>query len=215
MRTVSFSNAQVQEVLNRDFACSYRNIKGEPTSGESFKHSPNDPPGPCGRGAGRQNVQTVFMTPDNKIFHVMTGFLSTEDLLSELNYAQNLFAKMERRPSSAQEAIVDSHATRLKRLGFSSREIESSGNQLSNMMMGGLNPQDLGINMPGVSNLFMGDISRKRILRDHQFTMNQPLLSLERFEQNPGSLVGNHKTFFGTNAAMGGAIDQMNRQMNR
>jgi hypothetical protein len=63
-------------------------------------------------------------------------------------------------------------------------------------------PQDFGLNFGGTGMDIFGDISRQRVLHDHRYVIANPLIKAQQFEQNPGALVGNHKSFFGSTAAM-------------
>ena len=94
MRTVSFSNQSVRSLLNQEFVNTFTNTTGDPTAGKSIWHSPKDLPGQCARGVGGQNVQTIFMTPEGKIFHAANGFLSADDLLNEVKFAKELFGQI-------------------------------------------------------------------------------------------------------------------------
>ena len=225
MRTVTFSAARVRKALQDDFVCYYTNTKGDSSAGASFSHAPNDPPGPCGRGAGRQNVQSIFMTPAGEIFHVATGFLSAGDLLAELRFAANLFAEMLKDSKRRNAAVVVAHRKRLKELGFTQSDLSAPDNRLNDMLLTGPNPGDFGINVPkpqdfgfkipvrvnGV-NLFQ-DIARQRVLKDHKFVMKHPLMTESQFQRDPGELVGRHRSFFGTNSAFNGIGDQVNRAL--
>ena len=164
----------------------------------SFSHSPNEQPGPCGRGAGRQNVQTIFMTPQGQIYHVATGFLSPEDLRGEIRFASATFENLRSSRTQPKETLVSLQESRMRELGFSEREIytESPFQQVAT----GFSPADLGIKMP--STQILGDVGRNRILRDTQFVLKHPLLGYEEFESDPTSLVGSGPTFFGSNASM-------------
>jgi hypothetical protein len=227
MRTVSFSDRSVQSVLNRDFVCCYSNTKGDPSAGSSFSHSPNDQPGPCGRGAGRQNVQTIFMTPAGEIFHVATGYLGPTDLLNEADFARRLYAGLPRNYGQGQQFVFAAHQSQLRRLGFTRQEIEAPETQLDAMMLSGPNPQDFGINMPRPQNFgasvsmsgphakLFGDVAKQRMLNDHKFVMAHPLLKHQDFERNPGALVGHHRSFFGTHSAMNGMSQHVNQQANQ
>jgi len=118
MRTVSFSNQEIQNVLNDNFVNTFINTKGDPTSGMSIDHAPNDRSGTCVRGNGKQNVQTLFLTPEGGIFHAATGFLSSEDLATEISFAANLFKQLEQSNNDVQ-IVEDSHRQRLFDAGFS------------------------------------------------------------------------------------------------
>ncbi len=217
MRTVSFSNPQLQQTLKNDFLCYYTDTTGDPTAGASFKHSPSDNPGPCGRGAGRQNVQTIFMTPDEEIFHVSSGFLSGEDLLTEAKVAKTIFDKLQTTSANKEKIVQDFQVARLKKQGFSQQQITQQSNPLTDSFLGGPNPQDFGMKLPtqfsrGRGNRtqsnfgtdLFGSIAKQRILKDAKYVLAKPLRSRESFEQDPGQLVGRHKSFFGTNSAMNG-----------
>jgi len=91
MRTVSFSQPQVNQTLSNDFVCFTTSTEGDPSAGQSIRHRPKDPAGPCVRGNGQQNVQTLFLTPEGEIFHAASGYLAPEDMLAELEYARELF----------------------------------------------------------------------------------------------------------------------------
>lgn len=224
MRTVSFSDKTVQGVLNRDFVCCFTNTKGDPSAGASFSHAPNDQPGPCGRGAGRQNVQIIFMTPAGEIFHVATGYLGPHDLLSEVEFARRLFTDLRRNSKQGQQIVFAAHQSELNRLGFSRQEIAAPQTQLGSLMLSGPNPQDFGIDIPG-SQMFgasvgmsgptaklFGDVAQQRTLADHKFVMANPLLKHQDFERNPGPLVGHHQSFFGTHSSMNGMSQHVNQR---
>lgn len=214
MRTVSFSNPQLQQALNNEFLCFFTDTTGEPTAGSSFKHSPRDTAGPCGRGAGRQNVQTIFMTPDEKIFHVSSGFLSGEDLLAEAKVAKAIFDQLRDSQRDQKELVQHAQVARLRKQGFSQKEINQGNSPLTDAFLGGPNPQDFGMNLSGGikngrgnrgnPNNFFDAISKQRILKDAQYVIANPLKSRQSFEQDPGQLVGRHKSFFGTNSSMNG-----------
>jgi len=224
MRTVSFSDARVQKKLNDKFVCCYTNTKGDPSAGASFSHSPDDEPGPCGRGAGRQNVQVICITPEGEIFHVATGFLDPKALLEELEFACQVFDSMQQNPKNCKQIVADAHEKRLRQLGFKRNEIAAADNQMTDLLLSGCNPQDIGINMPkpqdfgmklqGPGASFFQDVTRQRILKDNKFAMNNPLMHKKEFEKNPQSLVGHHKSFFGSNSAFNGVSEMMNSQMN-
>lgn len=200
MRTVSFSNPSVQQTLADQFVSTYTNTVGTDNTGMSFSHSPDEPPGPCGRGAGRQNVQTLFLTPQGNIFHVATGFLSPEDLQGELRFAAKTYESLRGSGNSAkpQQTLVSLQSNRMRQLGFSPSEIQYD-NPFQQMSTG-FSPSDLGMDM-GSSRLF-GDVGRNRVLRDTKFVLRNPLMDRDSFEDDPTALVGNHKSFFGSNSAM-------------
>jgi hypothetical protein len=201
MRTVSFSEDQVNRMMDQNFVATYTNTQGDPSAGMSFSHAPGEQPGMCGRGAGRQNVQTIFMTPAGGIFHVACGFLSPQDLIEEMQFAATVFESMDWKdePMSRRQ-LVSAQTNRLLDKGFSPQSMQSS-HPLQKMMLSGPNPGDLGMKIPGGRNMF-DEIASQRILEDGKYVLRNPLISREKFEQNPGDLVGHHKSFFGSNSAM-------------
>lgn len=224
-------------MLNNEFVCCYTNIKGNPSAGASFSHSPRDQPGPCGRGAGRQNVQTMFMTPAGQIFHVATGYLDPNDLLDEARFARQLYADLRRNRASGNQTsgaqtVVAAHQARLEKTGFTPQQISAPENRLNDMLLAGPNPRDFGIQIPGLTGFggnganFGGkgagpvgnpfaDVARKRSLKDHKFVMANPLMTHKSFETDPRSLVGHGNSFFGSHSAMNGIGRQLNSPMNR
>jgi hypothetical protein len=125
MRTVSFSDRKVQDLLNRNFLCTYTSTEGDPTAGGSIKHRPSDPPGPCIRGNGKQNVQTLFLSPDLEIFHVVTGYVAPDELVDEIQFAMQLNKQLSEGSGDRAEVVRQMHRERLQKMGFSDREIES------------------------------------------------------------------------------------------
>jgi len=164
------------------------------------------------------------MTPDGEIFHVATGYLDPKDLIEELEFACEVFDSMQKNPKNCQQIVANAHEQRLRRLGFKPNEIAAADNQMTDLLMSGCNPQDIGINVPkpqdfgvnlqGPGATLFQDVGRQRILKDNKFAMNNPLLPKKEFEKNPQSLVGRHKSFFGSNSAFNGIGDMMNNQTN-
>ena len=203
MRTVSFSEPAVRNLLNRNFVNTFTNTKGDPTSGQSIDHAPGSPSGNCIRGNGKQNVQTIFMTPDGEIYHVATGFLSGEDLAQEANFALKLFKTMQKKPESKSDLVVAAHQSRLAENGFSDREIKANDpvSQMAMMGLPGLNgssSKSVGDKVP--RDVFGGFIKRQ-FLADNQFPIQYPLLGWDQLEEDPAKLVGNGKSFFSSSSS--------------
>lgn len=223
MRTVSFSNQNVSQALNSNFVCTHTSIAGTPTAGHSLKHTPQEPPGLCGRGAGRQNVQIVFMTPEHKMYHVVTGYLDPKDLLDEARFASHMYRELNRNPKQTGKAVVTLHAQRLQELGFSREEITAPENMMSEMLATSFSPEDLGMNLGGMTPLggaqngnMLQQMNRQRVLKDHRFVMKNPLLDRVAFEAAPQDLVGRHSSFFGSSGGpQTHMIQNMNRMMQR
>ena len=205
MRTVSFSNKNVQNLLAADFHSTFTNTKGDPSSGASFSHSPDDQPGPCGKGAGRQNVQCIFMSRAGEIFHVAGGYLSGEDLAEEITFAKNIFAEI-KNSANPKRVVADQHTRFLTKSGFSADQIRSGRVGMFGEGMPDFSPKDLGIEIPGgTSNQVFDQMHRRRTLADHRYCIENPMISKASFDQQPEKLVGTGKSFFGSNAAMNAA----------
>lgn len=212
MRTVTFSEPNVQNILNQNFVNTFTNTNGDPTAGQSIKHRPTDPAGPCIRGNGQQNVQTLFMTPAGEIFHVATGFLSGDDLLKEAGFALDLFKQIKNnRNSDPSSFVAQAHRDRLKSLGFDESEINEQNDMARIMSMmnatpiggrsgrvpGGANQS--GSSMPG-ANIFQPFIERQ-FLEDNQFSIKHPMISHKQLERDPTQLVGNGQSFFASSSS--------------
>jgi hypothetical protein len=215
MRTVSFSQPDVCKMLDQNFVCFHTSTVGDPTAGRSIEHRPNDPAGTCIRGNGPQNMQTLFLTPEGKIFHAVSGYASPEEFYQELTFANQLFDEMKRdskKSKNRPEAlVVESHRAMLASLGFDNDQIERGGMMIrANIqeMLQGSGMDSFGGNRPPAS-LSVGNQSggifdamiRGQILKDHQFCMNHPLMASEDFEQDPTPLVGNGKSFFSSQSS--------------
>ncbi len=226
MRTVTFSQRKLQGFLNNNFVNTFTNTTGDATSGTSINHRPNDRAGNCVRGNGKQNVQTVFMTPQGEIFHVATGFLAAEDLHDEAKFALNLFAAMQKTQrvvvteedsvggDTLSNLVVDAHRKRLEDLGFSENEIDPPSEMarmqnLHNMMSNNAFTFPTNSNGSSTRNAnrtdsILGDVFqgfiKKQILEDNQFSINHPLITQSELEQDPTKLVGNSKTFFSSSS---------------
>lgn len=187
MRTVTFSDRNVRKSIDRNFVPFCSNIEGDPTAGESIGHAPKEPAGDCIRGNGRQNVQTIFMTPDEEIFHVATGFLSPQDMLQEMQFAEKLFQSLNREDANRHDLVRTSHQDVLSDLG--ARDIDpgqfaaSMGDLLQSAQNGGMvNP--------------FQQLTNQLITDDQRFMVKRPLIHRTDFERDPGELVGRGKTFF-------------------
>ncbi len=204
MRTVSFSEPQVQDLLNNQFVCAFTNTQGDPTAGGSIDHRPKDPAGDCVRGNGKQNVQTLFLTPAGEIFHVATGFLSERDLLAEIQFAGELFQSMRQSNAAPRSLVADAHRQRLAQLGFSQQEIDSENEFEAFLTMPGFTataggPQGFQFSQ----NPFQGFV-RARVLADNQFSIRHPLWNWEALERDPTLLVGSGTSFFASSSSADG-----------
>ena len=215
MRTVSFSQPQVQQTLSRDFVCFTTSTEGDPSAGASIRHRPQDPAGYCLRGNGQQNVQTLFLTPEGEIYHAVSGYLAPEDLLEELEYARDLFAQLRQAPPDQRARLVKtSHRQRLEQLKFSAEEIDARSQDVGmgmNFQLTLPSGGNFGAFLPGAAGEGTGatnptfdpmeSFARGQILSDHQFCIDHPLVTATAFERDPTPLVGTGKSFFMSNSS--------------
>lgn len=222
MRTVSFSDNQVRKILNEEFVCCFTNTTGEDSVGSSISHDPSDEPGTCGKTAGRQNVQTFFMTPKSEIFHVAAGFHSPEDLLRELKFADGLYSGLNKTKTSRKKFVAAQHVRRLKSLGFTQREIYGDDSSISRTAER-FSGEDLGMEMPrfNFGGLVPGnkildqfsDVHKARTFKDHQYLVANPLITRANFERTPQELTGYGKSFFASNSHMSKSLGKNNEAM--
>jgi hypothetical protein len=196
---VTFSTPEIQKLLNDRFVCTYQNIEGDPTAGQSLKHSPKDPPGPCLRGNGEHNIQLLFLTTEGEIFHTLTGFLPAAELKKELEFTLDVWRQLEKTPTADRaQTVAGLHRQYLTDQGFDEREIESAKGSVATMfnpagfqnvfsqgLSGGFDP----------SKMFDG-LTRGRVLTDHRYAMDHALLPIGEFQ--PETLVGSGASFFGS-----------------
>ena len=221
MRTVTFSNVQVQKYLNQNFVGCITNTHGDRSSGASFAHKPSDAPGPCGRGAGRQNVQTVFLTPQGELLHVASGFLSAQILLEEMKFAHQLWEQLKSGGEGRKQQLVDEHRKRLHTLGFNDREISEANDPGFDLKLKSLSPADIGFDIPAFPILGIPEnvpvslgqeVSQVRVLKDHDFVMKNPLVSVQQFDRNVTELVGEGPSFFGSHSSLNEFVERFNQQ---
>ena len=205
MRTVSFSPARVRNTLNENLVNTFTSTEGDPTAGESIRHRPNEPAGFCVRGNGQQNVQTIFMTPDGDIFHAATGFLSSDDLLAEADFALHLFQKMQQDgEDDDSDWVVEAHR---ERMNNPSSRPKAMSNPMQAMLANSGNPNlEKMLNRGGSgsrnnpNNLFQ-QFTNQQFDSDNQFSINHPLMNYRDLEQDPTRLVGSGKTFFSSSSS--------------
>lgn len=202
MRMVSFADRGVQRELSPQFVLLSTNMEGKLGAGRSVGHLPKDEPGLCPPRLAHQNCQVYFLTPRLEMFHAATGFLSPADLAQEAQFAEDLYAAMQKRPKVAAETVVAAHRAALKKQGFTDRDLAGPTDPTERLLANstGLNLQAGG--QPNINNLF-GGIERGRILRDHQYLMENPLISLADFERDPTPLVGHAQFAFQSGDASG------------
>lgn len=203
MRTVSFSTPRIQQAIAENFVALNTNTTADPTAGESFSHAPDDPPGSCIRGNGRQNVQTLFLTPDLEIMHVASGYLDPDDLDEEMDFALRVYRAIRSRPETDRETVISMHRQRLADAGFSEREINATSEmELMQSMISQMSDPGRGTgDSPRDMNAAFAPFIRREFLKDQHYSMRHPLESLSRFESDPGELVGRGTSFFGSSSS--------------
>lgn len=202
MRMVSFADREVQRELSPQFVLLSTNMEGMRGAGRSVGHLPSDAPGLCPPRLAHQNCQVFFLTPRLEIFHAATGFLSPSDLAQEARFAEDLFAAMQKRPKAAAETVAAAHRGFLKKQGGTDRDLAAAADPTGGLLGNGAG---LGLPLEGPGNgldPFSG-IERARILRDHQYLMEYPLISLADFERDPTPLVGHAHFAFQSGEASG------------
>ena len=226
MRTVTFSHPKVNGLLNQEFVNTFTNLEGDPTAGKSIRHSPGDSPGFCVRGNGKQNVQTIFMTPAGEIFHAACGFLSPEDFHEEASFALDLFAKLEKESASENrpKMVAQAHLDRLDDLGLADQQVGVAGimqsarngngfHQPNRFPMNGSSTRknDRGSRSRSRDNFrnktgnqmvgnVLGRLTRDQFIRDNRFSVEHPLITFSQLEEDPTKLVGGGTSFFASSS---------------
>jgi hypothetical protein len=197
MRTVSFSSPAVRKTLNDHFLCARIDTTGDPTAGASYSHAPSDPPGPCLRGNGQQNIQLIFLTPHGELFHALAGYVGPDELADELKFALATYQSLSGQRDDGEQLVREAHARHLSRLGYSEDEIHRNGEDpLGGMLSGIAMAIAEGNTTPGK---MLGGFKRGQALHDHRFAMRHALLPWKQFK--PEMLVGKGQSFFGSTSS--------------
>ncbi len=200
MRMGSYAHPEVQAMIRAKFVPLSQNMETLAGAGSSVGHLPSDAPGFCTNRIAHQNCQALFLTPKGEFFHVATGYLSPQDLLVEMQFASGLFAEMQKRPKEARELVATAHLNRLKQLGFTESDLKKPADPL-NMRL-----QESGIPPIGEGALggdLFKEMARQRILVDHRYLIEHPLISHAEFERDPSPLVGKADLVFQSGNASG------------
>lgn len=78
--------------LQSRFVCGYRDITGLPYAGRSGIHLPGGNAFRTTNGAGPHNVQLFVLAPDGTVLTCLPGYWSPQDLVHELDLAEELLA---------------------------------------------------------------------------------------------------------------------------
>ncbi len=87
---MSLSQDPTFSLLKNDFVCGYRNIDGKHWAGASGKHPVGDQAVDTTNGAGPHNIQMFVLTPDGVVLHCLPGYWHSQDLASELRFAEQI-----------------------------------------------------------------------------------------------------------------------------
>jgi hypothetical protein len=93
LRAVTLADPKVSKLLEKNFICSWENIKGKrPYAGSSNTHFPSYAATEVNNGAGHHNVQMFFINADGKVVHCLPGFWLPEIFVEEAQLALKLDA---------------------------------------------------------------------------------------------------------------------------
>jgi len=87
---VSLSSEPVISYLKDNFVCGYKDITNEPYCGVSGRHEVWGNAVNTTNGAGPHNIQIFVLNPDGTVVHCLPGYWNSEDLITELAFAQKL-----------------------------------------------------------------------------------------------------------------------------
>lgn len=87
---MSLSTDPTFSILKSDFICGYKDISHKHYAGASGKHKPDENAVDTTNGAGPHNIQMFVMTPDGVVLHCLPGYWHSEDLASELKFAEQI-----------------------------------------------------------------------------------------------------------------------------
>jgi hypothetical protein len=87
---VSLSSEPTFSTLKNNYVCGYRNIAGERYAGASGKHKVDTNAVDTTNGAGPHNIQIFVLTSDGIVLTVLPGYWHSQDLVGELQLAQEL-----------------------------------------------------------------------------------------------------------------------------
>ena len=85
---MTLSHDPVIELLNKHFACAYKNIKGKTAyAGSSNTHLPTNAAMEVSNCAGHHNVQMFFLSEDGRVLHCLPGYWSPRHFTQEAQFA--------------------------------------------------------------------------------------------------------------------------------
>jgi hypothetical protein len=96
---VSLSQDPAFSVLKDNFICGYKDIEHARYCGASGKHMPDGNAVDTTNGAGPHNIQMFVLTPDGIVLHCLPGYWHSGDLVTELQFAQDLYDNIYMNPN--------------------------------------------------------------------------------------------------------------------
>lgn len=87
---MSLSTDPTFSLPKSDFICGYKDISHKHWAGASGKHKPDENAVDTTNGAGPHNIQMFVMTPDGVVLHCLPGYWHSNDLASELKFAEKI-----------------------------------------------------------------------------------------------------------------------------
>ena len=103
---MTFSDAKVRSLIDAFFVCRWINLEGDRSAGSSPRVLPQGGGSPSARGTGYSNVQICVYTPEGRLLHLLTGFVSASDLVWELCQALVTYEAIQQRPASRSARTV-------------------------------------------------------------------------------------------------------------
>src|SRR5271168_1939983 len=77
-------------MLKDNFVCGYRNIANKSYAGASGKHQVDGNAVDTTNGAGPHNIQMFVLSTDGVVLTCLPGYWHSQDLVTELKFAQEL-----------------------------------------------------------------------------------------------------------------------------
>ena len=102
---MTFSDAKLRKLIDTFFVCGWTNLEGTKGAGGSPRIECGGTPIPQMRGSGFSNLQLCVYTPDLRLIHVVTGWISPGDLVWELSQALVTWDAVQARPSTAASVV--------------------------------------------------------------------------------------------------------------
>ncbi len=102
---MTFSDAKLKKMVDAFFVCSWTDLEGTKGAGGSPRIKCGGTPVPQMRGSGYSNLQLCVYTPDLRLLHVVTGWISAGDLVWELSQALVTWDAVQAKPRTATNTV--------------------------------------------------------------------------------------------------------------